>query len=603
MDTPVTHSPVITARLAAVRQVMQARGIHALFVPSSDPHLSEYLPERWKAREWLSNFTGSMGSLAVLADRAVLFADSRYWVQAEHELQGTGITLFKIRSGASMEHVDWLADNVVSGGTVAVDGAVLSLSAQRMLASALTAKGIVLRTDQDVFDAAWPERPSLPQAAVTEYAAPHAVLSRTEKLAATREAMRRAGAQWHVISTLDDIAYLLNLRGSDVNFNPVFVAHAIIGLESAQLFVADGKVGATLAASLRADGVEVLPYPSFAAALGKLSGNVLIDPRRVTYGTVQALDKDARTVEAVNPTTFAKSRKLPAEAQFVRETMEQDGAAMCAFYAWFESAQGREHITEITIDEKLTAERMKRPGFVTRSFATIAGFNANGALPHYRAEPATAAVISGDGLLLIDSGGQYLGGTTDITRVWPVGKITDAQRRDYTLVLKGTIGLSMARFPKGTKSPYLDALARAPIWSAGIDYGHGTGHGVGFFMNVHEGPQSISQSMPDPHTAMEEGMITSIEPGIYRVGQWGIRIENLVLNVPATEVANAGFGDFLQFETLTLCPIDTRLIDKSLLLAQEVEWLNRYHAEVRRRLSPHVSGDAKAWLAARTEAI
>jgi Xaa-Pro aminopeptidase len=597
------HSPVIAARLAAVRQVMNTRGIHALFVPSSDPHLSEYLPERWRAREWLSNFTGSMGSLAVLADRAVLFADSRYWVQAEHELQGTGITLFKIRSGASMEHVEWLADNVVSGGTVAADGAVLSLTAQRMLATALTAKGVVLRTDMDVFDAAWPERPSLPQAAVTDYVAPHAVLSRAQKLAATREAMRKAGAQWHVISTLDDIAYMLNLRGSDVNFNPVFVAHAIVGLESAQLFVTDGKVSAALAASLRAAGVEALPYPRFAAALGKLSGNVLIDPRRVTYGTVQSLGKDARTVEAVNPTTFAKSRKLPAEAQFVRETMEHDGAAMCAFYAWFESAQGREHITEITIDEKLTAERMKRPGFVTRSFATIAGFNANGAIPHYRAEPATAAVISGDGLLLIDSGGQYLGGTTDITRVWPVGKITDAQRRDYTLVLKGTIGLSMARFPKGTKSPYLDALARAPIWSAGIDYGHGTGHGVGFFMNVHEGPQSISQSMPDPHTAMEEGMITSIEPGIYRVGQWGIRIENLVLNVPATEVASAGFGDFLQFETLTLCPIDTRLIDKSLLLAQEVEWLNRYHAEVRRRLSPHVSGDAKAWLEARTEAI
>ncbi|MFN7219058.1 MAG: aminopeptidase P family protein [Burkholderiales bacterium] len=603
MDTPVTHSPVIAARLAAVRQVMNTRGIHALFVPSSDPHLSEYLPERWKGREWLSNFTGSMGSLAVLADRAVLFADSRYWVQAEHELQGTGITLFKIRSGASMEHVDWLAENVATGGTVAVDGAVLSLSAQRLLASALTAKGVTLRTDTDVFDAAWPERPSLPQAAVTDYTAPHAVLSRAQKLAATRDAMRKAGAQWHVISTLDDIAYLLNLRGSDVSFNPVFVAHAIIGVGSAQLFVADGKVGAALAATLRADGVEVLPYPSFAAALGQLSGNVLIDPRRVTFGTVQSLGKETRTVEAVNPTTFAKSRKLPAEAQFVRETMEHDGAAMCAFYAWFESAQGREHITEITIDEKLTAERMKRPGFVTRSFATIAGFNANGALPHYRAEPATAAVISGDGLLLIDSGGQYLGGTTDITRVWPVGKITDAQRRDYKLVLKGTIGLSMARFPKGTKSPYLDALARAHIWSAGIDYGHGTGHGVGFFMNVHEGPQSISQSMPDPHTAMEEGMITSIEPGIYRVGQWGIRIENLVLNVPATEVANAGFGDFLQFETLTLCPIDTRLIDKSLMLAHEVEWLNRYHAEVRRRLSPRVSGDAKAWLEARTEAI
>jgi Xaa-Pro aminopeptidase len=305
-------------------------------------------------------------------------------------------------------------------------------------------------------------------------------------------------------------------------------------------------------------------------------------------------------IEAVNPTTFAKSRKTKAEADHVRHTMELDGAAMAEFYAWFEQALGRERITEVTIDEKLTEARARQKSFVGRSFATIAGFNSNGALNHYRAVPATAATIEGNGLLLIDSGGQYLGGTTDITRVWPIGQITAEHRRDYTLVLKGTIALSVARFPSGVKSPYLDAIARAPIWAAGFNYGHGTGHGVGYFMNVHEGPQTISQAMPEAHTAMEEGMITSIEPGLYRDGKWGIRIENLVLNVAA---GNHGFGDFLQFETLTLCPIDTRCIEMGMLTIAEKNWLNEYHAEVRRRLSPHVSGDALHWIEKRTQPI
>jgi Xaa-Pro aminopeptidase len=602
MDTPLTTNPIITARLSAVRAAMQRANVTALLVPSSDPHISEYLPERWKSREWLSNFTGSMGTLVVTRDGAKLFADSRYWLQADGELAGTGIELFKIKSGASLEHFEWLAQNVPAGEVVAVDGAVYGLAAQRGLAAALSARGVVLRTDLDIIDAVWPDRASLPTAPITSFDTPHAVLPRGQKLAATRAAMSAAGASWHVISTLDDIAYLFNLRGQDVHFNPVFLAHAIIGTNQATLFVVDGKIDAALHAALQADGVNVAAYDAFAAALGKLDGAVLIDPRRVTYGTVQAFGSGARVIEAVNPTTFAKSKKLASELAFVREAMDQDGAAMCEFYAWFESAvaSGNERITEVTIDEKISEARAKRPGFVSRSFATIAGWNANGALNHYRARPETAATIEGNGLLLIDSGGQYLGGTTDITRVWPVGDITAEHKRDYTLVLKGTINLSIAQFPRGTKSPYLDALARAPLWAAGFDYGHGTGHGVGYFMNVHEGPQSISQSMPDPHTAMEEGMITSIEPGLYRDGQWGIRVENLVANVSA---GTHGFGEFLKFETLTMCPIDTRLIDKSLMLAHEVAWLNDYHQEVRRRLAPLVSGDAKAWLEARTEAV
>jgi Xaa-Pro aminopeptidase len=314
-------------------------------------------------------------------------------------------------------------------------------------------------------------------------------------------------------------------------------------------------------------------------------------------------------VETVNPSTFFKSRKSALEAAHVREAMLQDGAAMCEFYAWFEHALGRETITELTIDEHLSAARARRPGFKGLSFSTIAAFNANGAMPHYRATQESHAVIEvgagGGGLLLIDSGGQYLGGTTDITRVWPIGIVSAAHKRDYTLVLKGTIALSRTRFPRGTLSPMLDAIARAPLWEHGLDFGHGTGHGVGYFLNVHEGPQSISRATPEPHMAMEPGMITSIEPGLYRVGQWGIRIENLVMNVPAQfgPVVGDDFGEFLEFETLTLCPIDTRCIERSLLRHDEVDWLNSYHAMVRQRLTPLVSGEALAWLLQRTVAL
>jgi Xaa-Pro aminopeptidase len=605
MNAPLMPHSIISARISAVRDEMKRQGIQALLVPSSDPHISEYLPARWKSREWLSGFTGSMGTLVVSLDHALLFADSRYWQQAERELARTGIALFKIKSGASAEHIDWLAANVAANETVAVDGAVMGLSAMRGLESALQAKKVKLRTDYDVFNAVWSDRPGLPNAPVYAHRAPHATVARAEKLAATRTAMKAANAQWHFVSTLDDIAYLFNLRGSDVSFNPVFVAHALISHANAKLFVMPGKISAELEAELLADGVTISAYGDAAGAMKKLSAGdaLLIDPRRITHRTREAVPSSVTVIESINPTTFAKSKKTEAERDFVRRTMEQDGAAMAEFYTWFEKAQGHEKITEVTIDEKLTEARARREGFVSRSFATIAGFKANGALNHYRAEPATAAVIEGDGLLLIDSGGQYLGGTTDITRVWPIGNpahITPEQKRDYTLVLKGTMALSVARFPKGVKSPYLDAIARAPIWAAGFDFGHGTGHGVGYFMNVHEGPQSISQGMPEPHTAMEEGMITSIEPGLYRDGKWGIRIENLVLNVAA---GNEGFGDFLRFETLTLCPIDTHLIDRALLRADEIAWLNAYHAEVARRVVPHVSGEAKAWLLARTVAI
>jgi Xaa-Pro aminopeptidase len=601
-----TRTSPILLRITQLREEMHRRGVHALLVPSADPHLSEYLPERWQGRQWLSGFTGSMATLVVASERAVLFADSRYWVQAEAELAGTGIELEKIATGASLAHIEWLAKNLPRGGVLAVDGQVLGLGTAAKLKTALDAAGMVLQTDADLLEAIWPGRPGPPEAPVYEHTAPHAVQSRRDKLAAVRQAMAQHGATHHFVSTVDDIAWLTNLRGSDVTYNPVFLAHALIAADAVQLFVGAGKVPPALAATLAADGVQLRPYADTAAALARLgpSDTLLIDPARVTLGFRQRVGAGCAVVEAINPSTLLKSRKLPAEAQFVREAMAEDGAAMCEFYAWFEAAMARgERITELTIDEELSAARARRPGFVGLSFSTIAGFNANGAMPHYRATEAHHAVIEGDGLLLIDSGGQYLGGTTDITRVWPIGTPSAAMKRDFTLVLKGTMQLSRTRFPRGTASPMLDALARAPLWQQGIEFGHGTGHGVGYFLAVHEGPQSISKAVPDANMAMQPGMITSIEPGVYRAGQWGVRIENLVLNVPATTPEGTSFGEFLEFETLTLCPIDTRCLDMSLLRADEVQWLDAYHATVRERLAPKVSGAALAWLEERTRPV
>jgi Xaa-Pro aminopeptidase len=589
MDTLHATQATIRTRIQALRAAMARQQIDAWLAPSADPHLSEYLPVRWQSREWLSGFDGSAGTLIVTADFAGLWADGRYWSQAEAQLAGTGIELMKIPSAASAQHIDWLAANLKPGQTFGVDGAVLGLASWRTLEQTLSPRQIKLRTDVDLLDDIWSDRPSLPTPAVFEHIAPHATLTRAAKLAAVRDAMRAASAQWHFISTLDDIAYLFNLRGSDVSYNPIFVA--------------DGKVSDTLRTTLAADGVDIAPYAQAALALNALpaQSTLLLDPRRVTLGLRQAVPASVHVAESINPTTFAKSRKTEAEAQHVRATMEQDGAALCEFFSWLEGALGKETITELTIDEKISAARKRRPGFVSLSFNTIAGFNANGALPHYRATEEAHATIEGNGLLLIDSGAQYLGGTTDITRVLPIGELNAQQKRDCTLVLKGVIALSSTRFPRGTKSPMLDAIARAPIWADMVDYGHGTGHGVGYFLNVHEGPQSIScYAMPEPHTAMEAGMITSIEPGTYRPGKWGVRIENLVLNRVA---GSSEFGEFLEFETLTLCPIDTRCFDLSLLRVDEIAWLNRYHEMVRERLSPHVEGAAKAWLELRTAAL
>ena len=618
MPEPLTD---IAQRLQALRGRLREQGWHAVLVPTSDPHLSEYLPDHWQGRQWLSGFTGSSGTLLVAADAAALFTDSRYWEQAEAELNGTTIELVKLDGPAAPAYARWLAartpaQSAEAAPQLAVDAQVLGLATVAPLRDALRPHGWALLAVDDVLQGLWPQRPPLPTAAVYEHQTPHAATPRRTKLDQVRAAMAQRGASHHWIATLDDIAWLLNLRGADVEYNPVFLGHVLLTASDCTLFVGAGKVPAALADRLSQDGVTLAPYDDALPALRTLPADscLLIDPKRVTWGQRQAVPATATVVEATNPSTLAKSRKTDAEAAFIREAMEADGAAMCAFYAWLDAALGHEHVSELTIDERMTAERAKQPGFVSLSFPTIAGFNANGALPHYRATEQAFAVLStpeglcAEGLLLIDSGGQYLGGTTDITRVWAIGTPSPAQCRDYTLVLKGTMALSRARFPRGTLSPMLDALARAPLWAEGLDFGHGTGHGVGYFLNVHEGPQSISKAMPSPDMAMHPGMITSIEPGLYRPAQWGIRIENLVLNVavPVVDKAVPGdpeHGEYLAFETLSLCPIDTRCIDLSLLRQDERDWLNQYHAEVRRRLSPRVSGDALAWLHKRTAPI
>jgi Xaa-Pro aminopeptidase len=476
---------------------------------------------------------------------------------------------------------------------------VLGLAAAQQLQATLDRAGVTLRTDCDLFDQAWQPRPALPAAAVYAHPAAQAGEPRAARLARVREAMARHGATHHFVSTVDDVAWLTALRGADVDYNPVFLAHLLLDATRATLFVGAGKVPADLARALAADGVALADYARAAAALQALpaGSRLLLDPRRVTLGFRQQVPAAVAVVEALNPSTLFKSRKSEADAAHIRQAMVDDGVAMCEFYARFEAALARgEALTELTVDEWLSAERARRPGFVGLSFSTIAGFNANGALPHYRATPAHHAALAGNGLLLIDSGGQYHGGTTDITRVWPIGAVGADIQRDVTLVLKGTMALSRARFPRGTPGPMLDALARAPLWQQGLDYGHGTGHGVGYFLNVHEGPQSISKTTPEPHMAMEPGMVTSVEPGLYRSGRHGVRIENLVLAVPATTPEGGAFGEMLEFETLTLCPIDTRTLDLALLREDERAWLNQYHATVQARLAPHLAGPALAWL-------
>jgi Xaa-Pro aminopeptidase len=595
----MTSSP-IPERLAALRATMRQRGIAACIVPTADPHLSEYLPGHWQAREWLSGFTGSAGTLVVTADFAGLWTDSRYFSQAERQLAGSGVELVRLNVPHTPEHVEWLCKRLHAGDKVACAADMLSLATERSLRKQLAEHGAEL-VEGDLPGAVWSDRPPLPHAAVYEHPVAYAIHSRGEKLANAREAMRMAGATHHIVSALDEIAWVLNLRGSDIDYNPVFLAHLLIDANGATLFVDAAKLDAGLQKALGEDGVRIAPYASIDSALGLLprDAKLLVAPTQVSAAVAHAIPPHVTLVEAPGPITAAKARKTGKELDHVREAMRRDGVALVRGARWLEqSLQEGRRLTELDVDAKLRELRAGQPGFVSESFATIAGYQANAALPHYRALPESHARLEPRGMLLIDSGAQYLGGTTDITRMWALGETTPEQRRDVTLVLKGVIALSRAKFPHGTSGQQLDALARAPIWADGVDYGHGTGHGVGYCLNVHEGPQSIRPPRSGQQLeAMDVGMITSIEPGIYKPGRHGVRIENLAATIPA---GDGEFGQFLAFETLTLCPIDTRLLDLSLLDASEIAWLDAYHANVHARLAPLLDDPADlAWLDAR----
>lgn len=602
--SPISND--VTTRLAALRKEMKEQAIDVLIVPSSDPHLSEYLPQYWRSREWLSGFTGSAGTLIVGLEEASLWVDSRYWTQAGKQLEGSGIEMCKITAGSQIPYLEWIKAHLHAGATIGMDGRLLSLNQGRMMEKELIKEHMSFRYEVDLITRIWKEgRAPVPKAPVFEHTRQFAASSRVDKIKRIRHRMKESGANWHLISTLDDIAWIFNLRGNDIEFNPVFIAYTLIGPEKTSLFIDSEKLSDEIRKSLTSDGIEIEAYDAVSETLQQIpSGStMLLDPKRTSYSMYRQVNSEVKIVETINPSVLLKSRKEVFEIEHIRKTMIGDGAAFCEFQAWFDAAieSGNSRISELTVAEKIEEFRSRQPDYVSPSFATIAGFNANAALPHYQATETDFSYIEKDGLLLIDTGGQYLGGTTDMTRVIPVGLPSQEQKKDFTLVLKGMIALSETCFPQSIPAAMLDSIARKPLWARGADYGHGTGHGVGYFLNVHEGPQGISyHAKPEPQTAMEEGMVTSIEPGLYKEGRWGIRIENLVVNRFYRETE---FGKYLNFETLTQCPIDTRCIEKDLLDENEIAWLNRYHEGVRDKLLAFVPEHVKNWLIRRTEPL
>ncbi|OCZ72908.1 aminopeptidase P family protein [Acinetobacter pittii] len=595
----------VPEKLEKLRELMRNQHVDALIVMSADPHMSEYLPDYWKARQWLSGFSGSVGTLVVTQKFAGLWADGRYWVQAEQQLIGSGFDLQKLTSDESSTHLAWIEKNLQSESVIVVNGHTLSIQQFKALEHTARVNNYKLETQQDLVGEIWVDRPELPSEKIHLMPEGLNALSRKEKIQAIRESLANKNIAGHFISSLDDIAWVLNARGQDVEYNPVFLSHFYINSEQAILFIDAEKVDVRIQQALAADGIEIRNYEDTAKFLSNISdASVLLDPAKVSIFHEQVIAKDIRVVYDINPSTLFKSRKHESEIAHIRHAMVKDGVALCHFFHWLEKAlHSQENISELTIDEKITAFRAQQNGFIGPSFSTIAGFNANGALPHYRATEEHYSFIEGDGLLLIDSGGQYVDGTTDITRVVPVGTPTGQQKRDYTLVLKCHIALAKTIYPEGLAAPLLDSICRNTLWQHGLDYRHGTGHGVGFALNVHEGPQVLSYYAPiHAYSKLREGMIISNEPGLYHEGQYGIRIENLVANKLHSGFEKT-YGEFLEFETLTLCPIHLDCIVVDMLTNEEKDWLNGYHQTVQERLAEHLSGDVLDWLIYNTRKI
>ena len=588
------------ARLEALRAQMKRAGIDAAIIPQADPHMGEYLASHWQVRRWLSGFNGSAGTLVVPAEgHARLWTDSRYFLQAADQLSDTEIELMKEGLPETPSIEGWLAEQLPAGATVGVDAMLFSTGALRSLRAALKARDIRLDTGFDPIDAIWTDRPALPKCEIFVHEEKYAGQSASEKIAGALEEAHRHGADALFVSALDQVAWLLNIRSRDVRYNPVATAFVYLGPEGNFIFTDPDKAGKEIIDYLAAQGVELRPYTSVKSFIFGLSTQrrVLLDPASTAYGILEAFAD--RAVEATLPLAMPKACKNEVQIEGVRAAMKRDGVALVHSVMEIERrlAAG-ETITELDVAEILRRHRSAQPLFFDESFGTIAGYGPHGAIVHYEADEESSSTLRPEGLLLIDSGAQYLDGTTDITRTICLGEPTQQERADFTLVMKGHIALATAIFPEGTAGTQLDALARQFLWRHGLSYLHGTGHGVGHFLNVHEGPQSIRLNyVPAPLTP---GMITSNEPGLYRAGVHGIRCENLVLTVPAFDTE---FGRFYKFETLTLFPFDTRLFATEMMTEQELAWVNAYNERVREVLSPTLDDEARAWLASKTQAI
>jgi len=586
-------------RIALLRKALAEHHLCAWIAPTGDPHLSEYLPDHWAFRQYLSGFSGSAGTLVVTARKAALWTDSRYWEQAGRQLEGSDIALMHDGESGTPKIGEWLLANVPRNSVVGADLRTLSSWKALEIEQQLARKGISLSHEGCIIDSIWGDRPAESSAPVRSFE--YGGASRAAKLARVRSAMRREDAQALLLSSLDDVAWITNLRGSDIPCTPVFTAFLLVTFKSAHLFIDSGKVSVRIRKALAADGIECLPYESIwqsALNLVPEHGTLWLDERRTcAHFFAQAEAAEFQIVRSLQPTLLLKARKSSREISLIGKAMEQDGAALCEFYCWLEEELARgTRLTEWAVSEKLHQYRKRSSSFIEESFTTIVAVDANAAEPHYTPSSKHSSSLSGARILLIDSGGQYDCGTTDITRTTAIGDVPFEIRRDYTAVLRGHIALASMLFPDGVFSSQLDTIARVPVWQIGQDYGHGTGHGVGFQLSVHEGPVHISpRAQAEESSRVHPGLVVSNEPGLYRAGLWGIRIENLVTPRKA--------GGMLQFETLTLCPIDTRLIDRSALSKEELRWLNAYHRTCRRRLRPLLSEKAAKWLETATRPL
>ena len=581
---------------------MKQHKIDAYIIPTSDPHMSEYPADCWKYREWISGFTGSAGTVIITADKAGLWTDSRYFLQASTQLEGTGIELFKMMLPETPTIPEFLTHELKEGQTVGLNGETYSLADARSLEKALAEKEIKLNTNASLIDPIWKERPAIPEAPMFEMPVELSGKSTEDKLIDINKMLHKAGADCTILSALDEVAWTFNIRGTDVAYNPVVISYAFVSEKESVLFVNPKKIPAEIAEHLKKEGVTLADYGMLATFLSRLPERtrVFIDSKRTNVAIYNALPKSSILIEGISPANHLKSIKNEAEIKGFRNAVLKDGIAMTKFYFWLEKRlKAGEKVTELSAAAKLTALRSEQPQYVMDSFASISSYGPHGAVVHYSPTPETDTELKTDSLYLLDSGAQYLDGTTDITRTIALcDEPSEQMKKDFTRALKGTIGIAKCKFPAGIRGCLIDAFARKALWDAGINYLHGTCHGIGHCLNVHEGPQSIR--MEENPVILEPGMVMSDEPAMYRPGEYGIRTENMIL---IREDSETEFGKFLGFETLTLCYIDTKLVIPSMLSVREHAWLNKYHQMVYDLVSPHLTEEEKAWLKEKTAEI